>query len=71
MVPQGRYRHYTGAIYVVTNNATHKDTNEKLVIYHEEERPEAIWALPEKEWRKPLSDIGGRSIPRFQRLVGW
>ena len=45
----GRYRHFKGAVYVVTGVALHSETEEPFVVYHREGSDE-LWVRPAAMW---------------------
>lgn len=60
----GRYfRHYKGATYKVLNIATHTETNEKLVIYHNI-NDKNIWARPLEDFTSFID----KDLKRFTEL---
>ena len=67
--PGGRYQHYKGNVYVVVGVATHTETREDLVVYHQEQHGSPLWTrslnefLEEVEWE-------GRMVSRFNPLNG-
>ena len=64
MVESGYYKHYKGNVYEVIGEATHTETEERLVIY----RPvvgnlSEVWARPASMWN---DTINGKK--RFERI---
>ena len=66
LVTPGRYRHFKGAVYVVTGVALHSETEEPHVVYHREDSPE-LWVRPAAMWNERVvrDDYDG---PRFTPL---
>lgn len=46
MVLCGRYRHFKGTEYLVTDIVTHTETGERMVVYHSIEDPSHRWVRP-------------------------
>lgn len=65
-IAPGKYRHFTGAIYVVVDAATHSETEEPFVVYHRE-GDERLWVRPAAMWAEPV-DRDGYVGPRFAPL---
>jgi hypothetical protein len=63
----GNYRHHKGALYRVVGVVTHTETQEELVIYHNVETPEKVWARPKAMFFSPV-EKDGQSVPRFERV---
>ena len=63
----GTYRHYKGNEYEVIGEATHTETEERLIIYKALYEPFAIWARPYDMFFETV-EINGESIPRFEKL---
>jgi hypothetical protein len=62
----GRYRHFKGAVYVVTGTARHSETEEEFVVYHREGSTE-LWVRPVAMWgERVVRD--GVDAPRFTRI---
>ena len=66
MVVPGRYRHFKGAVYVVTGNAKHSETEEAFVVYHREGSTE-LWVRPAAMWGEAVNRDGYVG-PRFALL---
>jgi hypothetical protein len=62
--PESRWRHYKGGLYRVLHVARHSETEERLVVYVAEGKPE-VWVRPLSMWVDP---VDGR--PRFAPLEG-
>lgn len=63
----GPYRHYKGKEYMVIGEATHTETEEKLVVYRALYEPYAIWVRPYDMFFEMLT-IDGKEVPRFEKL---
>lgn len=46
MVTCGKYKHFKGNEYIVTNIASHTETGEQMVIYYDCNNPSKIWVRP-------------------------
>jgi cupin 2 domain-containing protein len=66
-VEPGRYRHYKGNEYTVLGLARHSETSEELVVYRQEYGDHGLWVCPKQVFLETVT-IGGRDVPRFQRL---
>lgn len=66
MIEPGRYRHFKGAVYLVTGTALHSETEEPLVVYHREGSAQ-LWVRPVAMWLEPV-ERDGYSGPRFAPL---
>ena len=62
----GRYRHFKGAVYVVTGVALHSETEEPLVVYHAEGSSQ-LWARPASMWAERV-ERDGYDGPRFSLI---
>lgn len=66
----GRYRRYDGEMFLVHCVAQHTEANYRLVIYHQESKPdlpEEWQASPDAVFRETVSVNGGQ-VQRFQRV---
>lgn len=61
---EGTYRHYKGGIYFVTGIATHTESEEKFVIYHDGKK---TWARPLTMWLEDV-EYEGEIVKRFTKL---
>ena len=66
-----RYRHFKGAIYIVTDIAIHSETAELMVIYKPFDNPSLVWARPLSMFLSPVdkkkySDV--KQQMRFEEL---
>jgi len=66
-VEPGRYRHYKGNEYTVLGVARHSETEETLVVYRQEYGDRGLWVRPLSMFAESV-EIGGRSVPRFERI---
>lgn len=58
----GRWRHFKGAVYVVTSVARHTESNAEMVVYHSEAKPEEVWVRPLWLWLSPVPGGGARFV---------
>ena len=65
--PPGLYRHYKGKSYRVLFTARHSETEEPLVNYHPEDRPDSLWARPEAMFHEIVDTSEGR-VARFRAV---
>ena len=63
-VTPGLYRHFKGTLYRVSGVARHSETDEWLVIYHPEGRPDELWVRPAAMWNERVRR-DGYDGPRF------
>lgn len=63
----GKYRHYKGKKYEVIDEATHTETDERLIVYKALYAPYAVWVRPYDMFFETVT-IDGKDIPRFERL---
>ena len=49
-IPNGKYRHYRGALYEVIGIAISSETLEPMVVYYEVADPYRIWTRPASDW---------------------
>ena len=63
----GLYRHFKGNRYRVLFTARHSETEESLVIYHPEGKPESLWARPVAMFCEEVPGPDG-PVARFTRL---
>ena len=63
----GLYRHFKGNRYRVLFTARHSETEEPLVIYHPEDKPESLWARPAAMFGEEVPGPGG-PVARFTRI---
>lgn len=57
------YRHYKGGLYCVDGFATHTETGDLLVLYHEVGNANFTWARPIEHWLSPTQ----HGYERFKR----
>lgn len=57
------YRHFKGGLYRVCGFATHTETGENLVIYHNVEEVTVLWARPIEMFCEIVGDK-----PRFKKV---
>ena len=66
-----RYRHFKGAIYIVTDIAVHSETEEIFVVYKSFDRPFLTWVRPIDMF---ISEVDREKYPdveqrmRFERI---
>ncbi|WP_199805125.1 DUF1653 domain-containing protein [Fictibacillus sp. FJAT-27399] len=60
-----KYRHYKGAMYEFVCIAIHSETDEKLVVYKNEEG--TSFARPYDMFFEEV-EVEGKTIPRFQEV---
>ncbi|WP_347340282.1 DUF1653 domain-containing protein [Bacillus halotolerans] len=60
-----RFKHYKGGLYKVIGEATHTETEEKLVTY--EDMDGILWARP-KEMFFGKVVVDGKEIKRFTKI---
>lgn len=60
----GIYKHYKNKKYKVICEATHSESEEKMVVYQCLYGDNSIWVRP-KEMFLELVDVNGEKIPRF------
>jgi hypothetical protein len=70
-VEPGRYRHFKGKLYEVIGVVRHSETLEEMVLYRAlyKNRASALWVRPLPMFVEKV-DVGGKSVPRFERLPG-
>ncbi|MGH7139118.1 MAG: GNAT family N-acetyltransferase [Pirellulales bacterium] len=64
----GRYRHYKGNDYLVLGIARHSETEEELVVYHQDYGDRSLWCRPKQMFEETV-EVSGQRVPRF-RLLG-
>jgi hypothetical protein len=61
------WQHYKGKNYVVRSVGTHTETNEKLVVYTDDDVN--VWVRPLSMWHEIITlDSRGKPITRFTEL---
>lgn len=65
MIKPGIYEHYKGAMYQVLLEATHTETNEKIVVYSGINGSGTVWARPSTMFSESVC-VDGVTVPRFQ-----
>lgn len=63
----GRYKHYKGNEYEVIGEATHTETEERLVVYKSLYPPFTLWARPYDMFFETVT-MDGQTIPRFLKV---
>ena len=63
-VRSGRYRHYKGREYIVLGVARHSETEEELVVYHQDYGDHSLWVRPRAMFEEQV-EVDGRPVPRF------
>ena len=63
-IKPGRYIHFKGNDYEVTDMATHSETHEEMVIYRALHDNGGIWVHPAAIWNE-IVDHNGRHVKRF------
>ncbi len=61
----GIYKHYKNKNYKVIGEATHSETEEKVVVYQCLYGDYSMWVRP-KEMFIELIEVNGKRIPRFE-----
>ena len=64
-IPKGRYRHYKGGEYEVTEIAHHSETLEPMVVYRALYGGNNVWVRPAEMWN---DKIGDGSLRRFMKI---
>ncbi|MBT3377025.1 MAG: DUF1653 domain-containing protein [Lentisphaerae bacterium] len=64
-VRPGIYRHYKDKTYRVICEATHSETEEKVVVYQCLYGDRSMWVRP-KEMFLELVEVDGEAVPRFE-----
>lgn len=67
IIPLGYYRHYKGTVYFVIGEATHTETGEQMVVYHQGSDNLQIWARPKAMFLE-LVEVDNRKVPRFEYI---
>jgi len=62
----GLYRHYKGNDYRVVGLARHSETLAPLVVYQALYGEHGLWVRPAAMFVETV-EVGGRSVPRFER----
>lgn len=65
--PGDHFIHFKGSLYVVDYVASHSETGEPLVIYHEKLGSGKRWARPLSMWGD-LVPKGDKTVPRFRKF---
>ncbi len=63
-IKTGIYKHYKNKNYKVICEATHSESEEKVVVYQCLYGDNSIWVRP-KEMFLELVEVDGKKIPRF------
>ena len=63
----GKYRHYKGNEYEVLGEATHTETEERLVVYRALYEPYALWVRPYDMFFETVT-VNGEVVPRFNKI---
>jgi hypothetical protein len=61
----GRYRHFKGNYYEVTDIARHSETEEELVVYRKLYGDYSLWVRPLGKFLENVV-VDGREVPRFE-----
>lgn len=64
---RGRYRHFKGGVYEVTDIARHSETEEEYVVYRAADG--RLWVRPRDMFFEDV-EVEGRLVARFERLGG-
>lgn len=64
MIRCGRYRHFKGNEYIVTDIGIHTETGEQMVIYYDCKDPSKIWVRPLHMFIERVKQ-NEYSVPRF------
>lgn len=64
-IKPGIYKHYKNKKYKVIGEATHSETEEKVVVYQCLYGNYSMWVRP-KEMFIELVEVNGNQIPRFE-----
>jgi hypothetical protein len=67
-VQPGRYRHYKGSEYTVIGVALHSETQEKLVVYRQENGDHGLLVRPKQMFLETVR-VDGQAVLRC-RFVG-
>ncbi|MFT0803322.1 DUF1653 domain-containing protein [Bacillus swezeyi] len=62
-----QFKHYKGGLYRVIGEVTHTETEEKLVIYEDENKDGILWARPKNMFFGNVT-VGGKEIKRFTKM---
>jgi hypothetical protein len=62
----GTYRHFKGSYYDVIGEATHTETEEKMVVYVDKKDPSKIWVRPLEMFLSSVLREDGVMVPRFR-----
>jgi hypothetical protein len=61
----GRYHHYKGNEYPVTDVARHSETEKELVVYRQENGERSLWVRPLAIFVESV-EVDGRVVRRFE-----
>ena len=64
MIKIGKYQHFKGNYYQVLHIGRHSETEESMVVYHPEDRPDDIWIRPLAMFNETISREG-KAFKRF------
>ena len=64
-VKPGIYQHYKGQKYKVTCQATHSETEEKVVVYQCLYGDYSMWVRPTAMFLETV-EVDGKQVPRFK-----
>ena len=66
-IQPGIYKHYKNKYYKVIGEATHSETEEKLVVYQCLYGDYGMWVRPKAMFTE-LVEVDGNQIPRFELI---
>ena len=65
MIEKGTYQHFKGNYYQVLHIARHSETEEYMVVYHPQDKPEDIWLRPLDMFVQTI-EREGKHLERFK-----
>ena len=68
MLERGIYQHYKGQLYQVFSVATHRETEEQLVVYQCLYGDYSMWVRPLSMFVETVELEDGQVIPRFKLI---
>ena len=66
IIRPGKYRHFKGNEYEVTEIARHSETGEPMVVYRALYGNNELWVRPAEMWNETMTR-DGKTIQRFTR----